>query len=157
MAQRERNLSNTAENRGGNTPRRASEGENQNFAKRFNSQWIQSGVDEEAVQFADDFGRFLVTNKMTTSQIRNVFGEIKRIQIKGFDEEKPGFYLLKPKMAYAASRVERPKAKGINEFKKVFDQAHGEVKNNKDRYMNFVDFFEAILAYHKAHGGKDNG
>ena len=82
-------------------------------------------------------------------QIRNVFGEIKRIQMKGFENEKASFFLLKPKIAYAAKRHNDI---GINTLKKYFDLAHKEVADART-YQNFVDFFESILAYHKAYGG----
>ncbi|WP_010421340.1 type III-A CRISPR-associated protein Csm2 [Anaerophaga thermohalophila] len=126
------------------------------FAADFKEEWIVKGVDQDAVSFADRLGKFLYENKLSTSQIRNVFGEIKRIEIKGFEKEKSSFYLLKPKMAYAASRVEKYKAKGINALKTIFDLSHSKVENEAT-YKNFVDFFESILAYHKAYGGRDNG
>jgi CRISPR-associated protein Csm2 len=129
---------------------------NIDFAGEFKAEWIVKGVDQNTVSFADRIGKFLCKNGLSTSQIRNVFGEIKRIEIKGFEKEKSAFYLLKPKMAYAASRVEKHKAQGINELKRVFDLAHRQVEN-ETTYKNFVDFFESILAYHKAYGGRDNG
>ncbi len=138
------------QNYGGRSPRPQPD----RFDKDFDPQWISEGVNQGTVTFADDLGKFLKDNGLTTSQIRNVFGEIKRIQMKGFDNEKSSFYLLKPKMAYAASRVDGKRGIGINTFKKVFDLAHGQV-DNEATYKNFVDFFEAILAYHKAYGGKD--
>lgn len=121
------------------------------FNGQFNPQWISTGITMDTVNFADGLGRFLQENKLATSQIRNVFGEIKRIQIKGYALEKASFFLLKPKMAYAAKRQTNNNP-GINELKRVFDLAHEQVKDEKT-YKNFVDFFESILAYHKAYGG----
>jgi len=119
---------------------------------QFKTAWISEGLDESAVEFADSFGLYLCDKRsvkdrfpgrmaMTTSQIRNVFGEIKRIQARGYEKEKSNFLLLRPKIAYA-------------EFRKVLDQAHMAVKNEK-QFQNFVDFMEAVLAYHKAYGAKD--
>lgn len=122
------------------------------FEGTFNPSWITTGITMDTVNFADGLGRFLQENRLATSQIRNVFGEIKRIQIKGYELEKTSFFLLKPKMAYAAKR--QTNNPGINELKRVFDLAHLQVKDQKT-YKNFVDFFESILAYHKAYGGKD--
>jgi len=121
------------------------------FDKKFSPTWITSGITQETVTFSDELGRFIKDYGLTTSQIRNVFGEIKRIQLKGFENEKPRFYLLKPKMAYAAKRANN---QGIRVLKQFFDEAHSQV-NDKVTYQNFVDFFESILAYHKAYGGKD--
>jgi len=132
--------------RGGGYPR-----EERRFNGVFSASWITTGITQETVQFSDELGKFIKETGLTTSQIRNVFGEIKRIQLKGFENEKPSFYLLKPKMAYAASRANNS---GIRTLKKFFDEAHSQVKDRVS-YQNFVDFFESILAYHKAYGGKD--
>ena len=121
------------------------------FEGTFSPSWITTGITMDTVNFADGLGKFLQENRLATSQIRNVFGEIKRIQIKGYEIEKASFFLLKPKMAYAAKRQINNNP-GINELKKVFDLAHEQVKDEKT-YKNFVDFFESILAYHKAYGG----
>lgn len=116
----------------------------------FDKNWIINGVDSKTVEFAENLGKSLAVNKLSASQIRNVFGEIKRIQLKGFEKEKASFFLLKPKMAYAASRNN---SEAIKSLKFAFDEAHACV-TSEPTYKNFVDFFEAILAYHKAFGGK---
>lgn len=132
--------------------------------KNFKSEWISKSITEETVKFAEEFGKYLCDiqpdNKvgrmaLTTSQIRNVFGEVKRIQAKGYDEEKAAFLLLRPKIAYAEARVKAKNGKTrIEDFRQVMEMAHIAVKEAKN-FQNFVDFFEAILAYHKAAGGRD--
>ena len=142
------------ENNGANQRRQPYQGGFGNqaaFEGNFNAEWITNGITKETVYFSDILGKYVKENGLTASQIRNVFGEIKRIQMKGWENEKASFYLLKPKMAYAAKRQND---KGINTLKKYFDLAHKEVADVKT-YQNFVDFFESILAYHKAYGGKD--
>ena len=64
------------------------------FEDQFHPEWIEKGVNMATIKFAEKFGSFLVKNGLTTSQIRNVFGEIKRIQMKSFEVEKTSFYLL---------------------------------------------------------------
>lgn len=129
----------------------------ESMAGRFRPEWITLGIDKECVVFTDEFGEHLNSgvNKLSTSQIRNVFGEIKRIELRGFKSDITSFFLLKPKMAYAASR--QSKGAKINDFKLVFDKAFDALDPNSSdadkQFRNFVDFFEAILAYHKAHGG----
>jgi CRISPR-associated protein Csm2 len=124
---------------------------------RFEPKWIKEGSSPEMIEACEFIGRFMAhagkndNQALTKSQIRNVFGEIKRIQIKGFENEKKSFYLLKPKVAYNAGRHNKL---GILVFKEYFNLAHACVENASD-YEHFCDFFEAILAYHKAHGGKD--
>jgi CRISPR-associated protein Csm2 len=75
-----------------------------------------------------------------------------------WEKEKVNFTLLKPKLAYAAGRAGNKDK--IHELRPVLDQAIDAVKPNEagaiDRMNTFVQFLEAILAYHKAYGGKDN-
>lgn len=108
----------------------------------------------------DERNEIIKNNKeegLTTSQIRNVFGEMRRIQMKGYEEEKTSFLLLKPKLAYA---VKRHKKKGIQLFYEVFSIAYDAVDTNnnnlgKIHFNNFMNLMEAIIAYHKYHGGKE--
>jgi CRISPR-associated protein Csm2 len=134
----------------------------------FKTEWISDRIDERTVTFADSFGKHLCDitpdNRigrmaMTTTQIRNVFGEVKRIEARmkanDYDKERSAFLLLRPKMAYAEARVLSKSGKSnISDFRKIMDKAHIEVKSH-DSFKNFVDFFEAILAYHKFYGGRD--
>jgi CRISPR-associated protein Csm2 len=119
---------------------------------RFNPAWISSSINKDSVDFAEEAGKYLAENRLTTSQIRNVFGELKRIQMKGFDSEKTAFLLLKPKMAYAAKRNQND---GINTFKELFNLGHEAVVDNIT-FINFISLIEAVLAYHKAFGGREN-
>lgn len=113
---------------------------------------IISGDTKEMVKIADALGKQLKDDGLTTSQIRNVFGAVKKMEMKGFNEKE--LLLLKPKLAYASSR---PGAKeGTKELRKVLTLAIDVVGDgdNEDKFNNFCDFFEAILAYHRAAGGK---
>jgi CRISPR type III-A-associated protein Csm2 len=58
-------------------------------------------------------------------------------------------------LAYAEARVKSKTANSrIEDFRKVMEKAHVSVQNST-QFQNFVDFLEAVLAYHKAAGGKD--
>ena len=66
--------------------------------------------------------------------------------------------MLKPKLAYAVGRAKknvRAKNYNIARFEEVISKAIDTVLNNKTErarqiaFKNFVDFFEAIVAYHK--------
>lgn len=132
--------------------------------KLFSSQWITNEADENMIKFAEKCGRYMAPTSvrgdqdaLTNSQIRNVFGEIKRIQAGTYEKNKAAFLLLRPKMAYNAGRGIKNNGQmkyGIQLFKKIFDAAAVEVKSEK-QYQNFVNLMEAILAYHKAFGGND--
>lgn len=86
---------------------------------------------------------------LTTNQIRNIYGMVKQMEMNGFDSKK--FILFKPKLAYAAARAAKP---GAYRFRDIMTWAIEEVGEDKEKFERFVDFFEAILAYHKAAGGK---
>jgi len=125
------------------------------FESKFKSEWIKSGIVRETDSYAEKFGNFLKNNGLSTSQIRNIFGEIKNLQMRisndsDFEKEKGRFILAKAKMAYAVARNNND---GLRNFRKIFDLAHNEVVN-KESFDRFVAFITAILAYHKAAGGK---
>jgi len=77
---------------------------------------------------------------------------VKRMEISGFDAHE--FVLLKPKLAYAAARAARDNERGAQELKDVLTWAIDEVGADETKFARFVDFFEAILAYHQAAGGR---
>ena len=118
---------------------------------RFDASWITKEATKEMVDFADKMGKILCEEKLTTSRFRNVFGEIKRIQVSGYEEHKVSFILLKPKIAYAVGRDNENI--GLLLFQNMFDACFEHV-TNKETYQNFCNLVEAILAYHKLHGGK---
>lgn len=132
---------------------------------------------QKLVQCADDFGKNLAAAKLTTSQIRALFGEVRQIESQwkmglqqsqnneqsAVGEEqvrqaKRRLILLKPKMAYRARKKEQNGRGPLTDLVKVLDKAIDIVQESDDpnkSFFNFVSYFEAILAYHKGHGGKD--
>lgn len=130
----------------------ANNAETYDFSKNFDSNWITKEATKGLVDYAEKAGKSMAINKLTNSKIRSIYGEIKRIQMGTFEKEKPSFYLLKPKVAYALGRDKDNR--GLQLFKKIFDMAFEHVTDEKS-YQNFCNFMEAILAYHKAYGGKD--
>jgi CRISPR-associated protein Csm2 len=123
------------------------------FAKlTFDPTWITKEATPSLVEYAEEAGKFMAKNGLTNSKIRSIYGEIKRIQMGEFEREKSSFFLLKPKVAYALGRDD--KNEGLKLFKLIFDKA-SEYVNSQKSYQNFSNFIEAILAYHKAYGGKD--
>ena len=102
---------------------------------------------EILVKEAEQRGQQLARN-LTTSQIRNIYSAVKKMQMKGeLDTHK--LLMLKPKLAYAAKRH----GGGVDTLKDVLTQAIDLVGNDSKKFNRFVDFFEAILAYHKFYGG----
>lgn len=126
---------------------------------KFSELWIKNKADESMIVFSEILGKFLAPQRkddrsaLTNSQIRNIYGEIKRIQMSidknGWEDVKPSFLMLKPKVAYAAGRN---KNLGIVTFKEFFNLAVKSV-NDKNEFLNFCNLVEAVLAYHKSFGG----
>ena len=125
---------------------------NTNLMQDFNKEWITNGATKEMIPFVEKLGRYMAEKGLTNSKIRSIYGEIKRIQMSEFDKEKTSFYLLKPKVAYAYGRDD--KNQGLKQFKELFDICFSYVTDSKS-YKNFCNLIEAVLAYHKAYGGKD--
>lgn len=101
------------------------------------------------VEAAEGLGPRLKQGNLSTSQIRNVYGFVKQLELRGFDPAQ--LMLLKPKLAYAAARAEN---EGARELRDVLSWAIDEVNEDPEKFRRFVDFFEAVLAYHKAAGGR---
>lgn len=122
---------------------------------------IQSFITHDAtaktmIEFAEDLGRYLKEKKVTTSQIRNAYGNMKKLEMAGWQENRTQreVLLLKPRLAYAAGRQQdRDSREGLQSLRDTMDSAIDAV-TNEDSFKRFCQFFEAIIAYHKAVGGK---
>ena len=78
--------------------------------------------------------------------------------------EPTKFIMLKPKLAYAVGRAKASGKGGnagkIKYFYEVIVDAidkvacAGDLEKQEKAFKNFITFFEAIVAYHKATGGK---
>ena len=123
---------------------------------------IINGDADRLVREAEKLGAALQAQKLTTNQIRNIFGTVRRIEMNWPEIPKDeadrqrviraqrDLVLLKPKMAYQAKR-ERGRA--VQMLTDVLSTAIDQVGKDRTKFQHFVDFFEAILAYHKAYGG----
>ncbi|MCK5860988.1 MAG: type III-A CRISPR-associated protein Csm2 [Candidatus Hydrogenedentes bacterium] len=118
------------------------------------AQAVRNGIDKEFIQWAEGFGRD-IARSVTTSQIRNIYGTVKKIEMAG-EIDLPAVLLLKPRIAYAAHRN-----KGMGaELAPIITQAIDAVadgssnEEKQERFQRFSKGFEAIVAYHRAAGGK---
>jgi len=138
-------------------PKIPTDKEIERIIKETNVESVRSLVDA-----AEGFGKYIAADKahkdreVTTSQIRNVYGTVKKLEMKvsmnGWkDETRSQLLLLKPLLAYAAGRHE----KGMIPLKDVISKAIDCVTEDEKTFKRFCQFFEAIIAYHKANGGKD--
>lgn len=117
---------------------------------------------ELLVKQAEQFGKALKESGLTTSQIRALFGEVRQIQglwSMGNEQQSQArrrLILLKPKMAY---RAKKESGIAVKELVEVLEPAlnyvvTAQTDEQAANFTRFVEFFEAILAYHKAAGGK---
>jgi len=128
-----------------------------NWKNEFKPEWITGGLTSEAIKYTENFGKYLRDKWLSSSQLRNVFGEMKQIQSK-MKTNRDGLYtrylLLYPKLAYAAGRQ---RSEALSTFKEVFEKAYRTIKDENDfekYYQNLVDFVESTLAFHRSYGGK---
>jgi len=133
---------------------------------------IKEGDAVTIIKCAEKFGQYLAqinkdnrnggelelkpkgNESLSTSQIRNVYGKIKEMQIsvnnENFNKILRSVKLIKPKLAYIA---ERHGKMGVRKFEDVISKAIDKILNLED-FENFCDFFEAIICYHKKFGGQ---
>lgn len=114
----------------------------------------------EIVTAAQAWGTYLKNERLTTAQIRNIFGEVRRIEMSWpvnttSTAANRALILLKPKLAYQAQRdAEKNRSEPVRKLERILQPAIDLVEGDRTRFQRFVDFFEAILAYHKSAGGK---
>lgn len=150
----------------------------ENIDKTLVSKWIISGFEPETIYFTEFFGFKVAIEQLTTSQIRNTYNEVKKIQMSGasdlakFQNEnksnsstdgkysaQTSLIMLAPRLSYAAARSQKQGGKLLKEILTVGIQAvieADDLEKKVERFDNFSNFFEAILCYHKTAGGKDS-
>lgn len=112
----------------------------------------------ELVTFAQQTASQLVNASLTRSQIRGIFTEVRKLE--AIWESRPieaqrRLNMLKPKLDYQTARIP-----AVKTLKDVLTQAIDEVnkapsdEERNRRFRVFMDLFEAILAYHRAQGGR---
>ncbi len=92
------------------------------------------------------------SKKLSSSQIRRFFGAVKKIQAD-FEHSKQEIILLNPKLAYAVGRDYNKNPRRNNtKIKELYDLLNpliNSINEKSDRFRNFVNVFESIVAYHK--------
>jgi CRISPR-associated protein Csm2 len=123
---------------------------------------------QKLVAFASQTAERLVKDQLTRGQVRNIFTEVRKIEalweaesVKKLEERnysKPlrRLMMLKPKMDYQTARIPQ-----VKQLKEVLSEAIDYVANGNtpeeqtERFKRFMNLFEAILAYHRAKGGRN--
>lgn len=131
-----------------------------NKPSRIDANILESGISASHIENLKSWGNYFANDnggkKVTTSQLRKFFGEIKRIQAD-FENCKVDLILLDPKIAYAVGRAKKEARR--NETVKVEDFYHqisplvSKIGDDQLKFKRFVQLCEAIVAYHKQFGG----
>ncbi len=124
---------------------------------------IIAGEPVVSARLTNEWGEKLgsaLAKDLASAQIRNIFGMVRQIEMnwmQGSDEgaARRSMILLKPKLRYQAERKNevRDLAEVLGGAIDLVDR-DGDNLSAREKYERFVEFFEAILAYHKAAGGK---
>lgn len=127
--------------------------------------WVNQGFTSKSdIDLIEDFGKYLADarpndrggwksgwNAISTSQIRIAYGEVTRLKMQ-FDESS--MMMLRPKIAYAAARDGGQTYRDLQVVISEGINSVSESNEKKKAFLNLANLFEALLAYHKAYGGK---
>lgn len=112
---------------------------------------IKNGDATKMVEEAESLGKTLADAGLKTHQIRRFFGAVRLVKMSWKTETdarkaQRELLLLAPRLAYQRKRIPQ-----ISKLEEVLRHAVVQIEGNKELFDNFVDFFEAIVAYHKAY------
>jgi CRISPR-associated protein Csm2 len=124
---------------------------------------IMNGDVRLLVKESKRFGEELAADRVSKAQIRGAFGTVREINATWKDEPNEqeaqtqlrNLLMLKPRLAYQGKRKSevQPLADVLTLAIDAVSDASTQQEQSR-RFHNFVDLFEAILAYHTAAGGK---
>jgi CRISPR-associated protein Csm2 len=132
-------------------------------------EWTEAERVEDFVRKAERAGEFLKNQDMNTNKLRKFWtGMTEARQL--LDRSRAGdnaadrclvkLELLDPKLAYDIGRLEYKEQKarsGLEKLRAAYREALKGVRNSADRdkaLRNVFEYFEAVVAYHRFHGGK---
>ena len=129
---------------------------------------------KDLVELTNDYGKLLAKARLATSQIRSIFGSVRQMESRWYDDKQRNqgirdLLMLKPKLAYQEVRHKpqrREDANAVGMLRAMLEPAidaviepgtdhTAEDGDNQKRFRRFMEYFEALLAYHKAYGGAD--
>lgn len=121
---------------------------------------VRNGIDKAFIEGADAYwaGNKKAREAITTTQIRNVFGTVKKMELTG-TYNAAQLLLLRPRLQWALARASRDNKPHFETFVAILENGinavvEGTAAEQQEKFNRFCQGFEAILAYHKAHGGK---
>lgn len=147
-------------------------------------EWITNGFNNDTINWSHGFGKFLAKKEddsdnisndqkfrkaLSTSKLRKFFGAFKRIQADpqnrinelpmlkaylAYDVGRDLKYDYKQKRDIPESRIADFHMEMTNAID-IVEKAN-EQKSKLNRFKNFANIVESIVAYHKFYGGKDS-
>lgn len=137
--------------------------------QKLEKRWIHNGVNEEVIEWTKSFAQYLTPQdrtKLSTSQLRKFFGELKRIKAD-YERNIDDLPMLEAQLAYAVGRDKNERGQSKTKIKEFYEElskgikairkeknTEQDIKNRKSDFLNFVKIVEATVAYHKYFGGK---
>ena len=110
---------------------------------------------------AEEFVKSKNITSISTSQIRKFLSAVNKInnKVKYQNDSEELSNDIVDEIAYMrvqfAYIVGKNNTNEMKELYKKLDPAMAEIKTSKAAFINFARYVEAIIAYHKFHGGKD--
>ncbi len=110
---------------------------------------VAEGNAELLVRKAREIGKPL---SVTTSKLRRIYGEIKRIEMLWAHEgqehrARRRAILLRPRLEYQVKRAYRDERDAMIRLNDVISDCLQHAKESRESFSNFAEFFEAIIAY----------
>ncbi|MEP0813749.1 MAG: type III-A CRISPR-associated protein Csm2 [bacterium] len=106
---------------------------------------------EKMIQEAEAIANSLASRKFTMTQLRGIFGHVRRLDAMGqVKRDWTKFRLLEPRIHYRLERhIEQNKDSrdAVISFKKEILSALKEVGTDDGKFNRFVEAFETIVAY----------
>lgn len=117
---------------------------------------IQTMDAESINDKGDELGEKYASSGVPSHQIRRVYSSVKRAEAEfnseNEEEAKRTLTLVKPHLAYAASRNE-----GMQDFMDDVSEMIDDAVEDEDSMENFFELMEAVVAYHSYYDEKRGG
>ncbi len=127
-------------------------------------------ITQNDIQDARNLGHNLKNAGLTTSQLRKFLSSVNRLRqlAKGHDDAyftitlSPQILMLQPRFVYQLAKEKSFYERGPENrlrpeyeiFKNQIIQRLNAAENNRNAFLKFCDFIEAVVAYHKEAGGE---
>ncbi|WAM33892.1 type III-A CRISPR-associated protein Csm2 [Caldicellulosiruptor morganii] len=100
-------------------------------------------------EVAEKTGQLLKESKVTVTQLRKIFTEVKKLSSED-ENYKYKLKILRAKMAYISGRF-----KNLKDFQEIINKALPVAEQNEKNLERFKDFFEAVVAYNRFFAEKE--